>query len=264
MKTGMCIFGGIPHDKLAVLLRENGIYSTFIGSEEEDFDRVMKIYTDNGITVETLHAPFNKINDMWGDNDKAGEAILARLFDSVDKCAKYNIPTTIIHVSSGRPMPEISEKGVARYEKLFRYADDKGVKVALENLRYLENLKYFMDRYDSPVFCWDTGHENCYTDNIKHMEYFGDRLGALHIHDNRRVKDCDDHLLPYDGSIDFEEVAQHIAAGGKDITIMLEVCRGAKVDEKKVYEDISDEEYVRLAAEKVRKLAARTEELRKK
>ena len=44
MKTGMCIFGGIPHDKLAVLLRENEIYSTFIGSETENFDEVFDKY----------------------------------------------------------------------------------------------------------------------------------------------------------------------------------------------------------------------------
>ena len=264
MKTGMCIFGGIPHEKLAVLLRENEIYSTFIGSETENFDEVMKIYTDNGITVETLHAPFNKINDMWGDDDEAGEAILARLFNSVDTCAKYSIPVTIIHVSSGRPMPEISGKGIARYENLFRYAEEKGVKVALENLRYLENLKYFMDRYDTPVFCWDTGHESCYTDGIHHMEYFGERLGALHIHDNRGEKDCDDHLLPYDSNIDFESVARYIAKSPFDGTIMLEVCRKAAPDGKEFYADLSDEQYVKRAADAVRRLAVRVEEIREK
>ena len=264
MKIGMSIFGEISHEKVASLLKKNGIDKSFIGSETEDFDKVMKIYTENGITMETLHAPFHGINGMWSDDDEKGDAMLARLFDSVDKCAKYGIPTTIVHVSSGRPMPEISEKGVARYEKLFCYAKEKGVKVALENLRYLENLKYFMDRYDFPVFCWDTGHENCYTDNVKHMEYFSQRLGALHIHDNRAVKDADDHLLPFDGNIDFEEVAKYIAASGKDITVMLEICRSAKTDGKPFYDDISDEEYVERAVAAAKKIASRVNELRAK
>ncbi len=263
INIGMSIFGGIPHDRLAELLKENGIERTFIASEISDFDDVIKLYIEKGITVETLHAPFRGINAMWSEDEKEGEDMLLRLIDSVDKCAKYGIPTTIVHVSSGRPMPEITEKGIARYERLFDYAKEKGVKVALENLRYLENLKFLMDRYDFPVFCWDTGHENCYTDGIKYMEILGSRLGALHIHDNKMAKDRDDHLLPYDGNIDFEEVAQHIAKNGNDITVMLEVNRGAKINDDEVYGDISDEEFVKRAVCAVKKLAARIEEIRK-
>ncbi len=263
MKTGMLIFGGIPHEKLAVLYKENGIENTFISSEAPDFDKVMDIYIRNGITVETLHAPFDGINAMWGSDKEKGDRMLARLFDSVDKCAKYGIPVTIIHVSSGRPMPEISEEGIRRYTTLFEYAEKKGVKVALENLRYIENLKYFFDRYTSPVFCWDTGHENCYTDGIKHMELFGNRLGALHIHDNRCAWDSDDHLLPFDGAIDFEEVARYIADSGYDGTIMLEVCRNSNIDGKNFYENISDEEYVKKAAEAVKRIASTVEKYSK-
>ena len=259
MKTGMLVFGGVPHEKLAALYKENGVDSTFISSEEPDFDNAMQAYIKNGITVETLHAPFDKINDMWGKDNEKGDAIMKRLFDSVDKCAKYGIPVTIIHVSSGRPMPEISEDGIKRYTELFAYAKEKGVRVALENLRYTENLKYFLDRYSEPGFCWDTGHENCYTDGVAHMELFGERLIALHIHDNRGEKDCDDHMIPFDGSIDFEKAAKFIADSGYDGTIMLEVCRSSNIGGKNFYENISDEEYVKKAAEAARRIALAVE-----
>ena len=169
MNIGVMVFGDIPQERRAELLKENGIERTFIASEIPDFDEVMQLYIDKGITVETLHAPFQGINAMWSEDDKEGEEMLLRLIDSVDKCAKYGIPTTIVHVSSGRPMPEISEKGIARYERLFDYAKEKGVKVALENLRYLENLAFLMERYDYPVFCWDTEHKNCYTDGVNYI-----------------------------------------------------------------------------------------------
>ena len=256
MKTGMFIFGGIPHEKLAVLYKENGIENTFISSEEPDFDKVMDIYIRNGITVETLHAPFDGINAMWGSDKEKGDRMLARLFDSVDKCAKYGIPATIIHVSSGRPMPEITEDGIKRYTELFAYAKEKGVKVALENLRYTENLKYFLDRYEEPGFCWDTGHENCYTDGVNHMELFGKRLIALHIHDNRGEKDCDDHLLPFDGKIDFEKAAKYIAESGYKGTVMLEICRNSNTEGLNFYSNITDEEYVKKAAEAAQKIAS--------
>ena len=127
----------------------------------------------------------------------------------------------------------------------------------------LRNLRYFFDRYDHPVFCWDTGHENCYTDGIKHMELFGDRLGALHIHDNRCVWDSDDHILPYDGAIDFDKVARYIAKSGYEGTVMLEVCRNPVIDGKNVYEALTDEEYVERATSAVKKIADRIEEIRK-
>ena len=254
MNIGMSIFGGISHEKLVKLLPENGINRTFIGSETQNFDEVMKYYTNADITVETLHAPFDGINNMWTHDKEAGDAMLARLFDSVDKCEKYGIPTSIVHVSSGRPMPEISADGIHRYEALFEYAEKKGVKIALENLRYTENLKYFMDRYDFPVFCWDNGHESCYTDGVSHMNLFGKRLGALHLHDNRKEPDCDDHLLPYDGNIDMNTVGKHIANSGYTGTVMLEICRYPKINGSRCYEDLTDEEYVKRAAEAARRL----------
>ena len=95
------------------------------------------------------------------------------------------------------------------------------------------------------------------------MELFGDRLGALHIHDNRCVWDSDDHMLPYDGAIDFEEVAQHIAKSGYEGTVMLEICRSASVDGKNLYEGLTDEEYVEKAVKAARRIADRIEEIRK-
>ena len=38
MKIGMSIFGEISHEKVASLLKKNGIDRSFIGSETEDFD----------------------------------------------------------------------------------------------------------------------------------------------------------------------------------------------------------------------------------
>ena len=67
-----------------------------------------------------------------------------------------------------------------------------------------------------------------------------------------------DHQL----AIDFEEVARYIAESGYDGTVMLEVCRSAKVDGKNFYENCTDEEYVEKAAKAVKKLAARIEEIR--
>ena len=38
---------------------------------------------------------------------------------------------------------------------------------------------------------------------------FGDKLKALHIHDN--MPDGDHHMIPYDGNVDFDRVTTQLA-----------------------------------------------------
>lgn len=263
MELGIGVFGGTNIEEQVKYFKKFGVLGTFIGSENANFEMAIQLFKENGIICEALHAPFDKINDMWGEDEVAAKKMIDRLKDSVDKCEKYRIPVSVVHLSSGRPMPEINERGVSRFEEVFDYANKKGVIIALENLRYKENNVFFMEKYETLGFCWDNGHEYCYTKGIKFMELFGDRLCALHIHDNRCETDTDDHFLPFDGNIDFEEVAKAIAKSGYKGTLMLEINRQASIDGKKVYEDLNNEDYVKRAVDSARKLADMIENYKK-
>lgn len=263
MNIGIGIYDGISMETQVEWFRKLGIDRTFIGSETENFHQVMELFRQNGIICETLHAPYDHINDLWGEDDAPAERMLARLKDSVDKCHRYGIGVTIVHLSSGRPMPAMHERGLQRFEELFRYAQEKGVVPALENQRYLENLAYFMDRYQSPGFCWDCGHEYGFSKGIRFLELFGHRAVALHIHDNRCGTDTDDHLLPFDGSIDFSQVAHQLARSGYQGTLMLEVSKAVKPGGLPTYAHLTDEEYIRRAVEAARRLAHMVEAKRK-
>ena len=256
METGMCIFSGVSYPEMVEGFKKYGVKRTFIGSEMPDFDNVMKLFLENGIICETLHAPYKKINDMWGEDEIAAKNMIDSLKDAIDKCNKYNIPVVIVHLSSKMPMPEINEIGLKRFEEVFDYADARNVKIALENQRYLENLEFFLNKYDDKGFCWDTGHEFALSvdGDIKNMELFGDKTVALHIHDNRCDFNKDDHLLPYDGAIDFDYVAKAIAKSGYEGTLMLEVTKEADLDGVKLYENLSDDEYIKRAVDALNKL----------
>lgn len=257
MEIGINIYSGIDFKKQVQLFKKYGIHRTFAGSGISDFDNTMKLFKENGIVCETLHAPYDKINDMWSDDFEAGDEMLKRLKNGVDRCAKYGIGIIVVHVSSGRPMPEITKSGIARFDELFNYAKSKGVTVALENLRYYENLSHLMDKYKDVTFCWDNGHESCYTAGLDFIEIYGQRLSAIHINDNRGVADADDHLLPFDGNIDFEVVAKKLADIGYKGTLMLEVTKNVSIDGKMVYSNMTDEEYFERAVS----AAARVSEL---
>lgn len=262
MEIGLGIFNGISYEKQVECFKKLGVKRTFIGSYIPEFERIIKLFRDNGIICETLHAPFDGINNMWLD-DESGDVMLERLKDCIDKCSAYEIPVAIVHASSGRPMPEISEYGLKRYDELFDYARKKGVKIALENLRYAENVMYLVKRYPDAGSCWDIGHENCFSDGEKFLELFGDRLIALHIQDNRCIKDYDDHLIPFDGNIDFEDAMRHLAKCGYNGTMMLEIGRDTVIDGKKVYADLTDEEYIIRAVDAAKKLASMVESYNK-
>ena len=251
MNIGIGVFRGLPLIKQIEFLKKNVVTRTFISSEWEDFHGAMRLFRENGIVCETLHAPFDRINDMWGRNPFAAARMLKRLKDAVKKCARYNIPVAVVHLSSGRPMPAITKQGIRRYDRLMRYADRLGVKIAYENQRYLENISFFMDRHKSAGFCYDVGHENCFTNGIMFMELYGDRLCALHVHDNRCGDNTDDHMIPFDGNIDYAYAAKYIADSGFNGTMMLEVNRKSKA----VYENVTDGEYYARAAAAAKRLA---------
>lgn len=264
MNTGICIFRGYPLEKQIEQLRKNGVTRTFISSEWDDFDYAMRLLNENGITCETLHAPFDKINDMWGRNPFAAARMLKRLKDAVRKCAEYNVPVAVVHLSSGRPMPQINRRGIRRYDRLIKYARRLGVKIAYENQRYLENLSFFMKRHPDAGLCYDIGHENCFTHGIMFMEHFSDRLCALHVHDNRCGDNTDDHMIPFDGRIDYDYAMKYIADSGKDVTLMLEINRKAKIEGVKLYESVTMEEYYSRAAASAKRLADIVEGYRSK
>lgn len=199
-----------------------------------------------GFGLDSLHAPFDGINHMWLEGED-GEIMLKRLTDTVDLCAAGDIPKAVIHLSSGLTPPRINDLGYRRFNTLVEHAVKKGVRLAFENQRMLANLAFVLEEYkDLPEvgFCWDTGHELCFTDGREYMPLFGDRLIAVHLQDNHGVFNQDQHLLPFDGKVDWEKAARYIKNSPYEGPLMLEVFyRSPEITHYYGYEDLSVEEY---------------------
>jgi len=165
----------------------------------------------------------------------------------VDDCVAYAIPTMIVHLSSGNNPPQINPFGFDRIKRLAEKADKYGINVALENLRNSESLGYILGKIDSPHigFCYDSGHHHCRNPKEDLLPKYGSRLMALHLHDNDGTDD--QHLLPFDGTIDWTKTMQNICQTSYSGVIALEVMsRG--------YEKISADEFLNLAFERAKKL----------
>ena len=257
MKIGinMNAFGDIDIDLQIRLMQTNGFEATFVKAEHPGVEEMLHAIRTAGIVCESVHAPLGKeLNDLWYEGE-AGEHMLARQKRSVDLCARYAIPVMVVHLSSGVPAPRISDIGYRRFKALVDYADEHGVKIAFENQRYLANIAFAFEQFPTAGFCWDVGHEGVFANNRRYMPLFGHLLTQLHVHDNFGPGTRDVHIIPYDGSIDYERVAQSIAAVDYDRSLMLELCAPAS----DVYDGWTPEQYYKHAAEGARRLADRVD-----
>jgi len=244
--------GGLDDEAYIRRAAELGFSAVFSGMMEEARQlRAAELIAACGMQYETIHAPFGHINDIWL-NCEAGEHMCAELIACVDRCAQVGAGIAVVHLSSGLKPPPVTDIGRARFDRLISHARGKGVRIAFENQRLLANLAWVLETYsaaDQVGFCWDCGHEACFTPGREYMPLFGSRLICTHIHDNAGIFDQDSHMLPFDGQIDFTRVADHIRKAGYSGSLMLEVSAAC-------YSGIAADAFLQKAARAARNLAA--------
>lgn len=221
-----------------------GFDSVFSCVDDDEFvGHVAAKCYEHGLKYEYLHAPWNKINELWFDNLNA-EDVLNNFKHSVDLAAEYDIPIIISHISSKEDAPHVTDAGLRNFDKFAAYAASKNRIVAVENQRKLGNIATILEVYDKTSnvqFCWDVGHEKCFAFGREYMPLFADRCVATHIHDNNCKYNVDEHILPWDGNIDFRRTAELIHNTGYTGTLMLEIDLPHEGSDK--YRDLSVEQF---------------------
>lgn len=256
-----CLTGSL--DELSTLKLAYEIGFTCITTDTIRLNELYKIKEASntlGIDIPFIHSPFKNINRMWIKGEDYRE-IYDGIIESIDSASACNIPTVVVHVSSGWQAPPVNDLGLARYDSLVEYADVKGVTLAFENLRMIGNLACLIDRYEcrqNVRFCYDCGHEHCYTKTVSWIDIFTNKIIATHIHDNLgrpfddKVTDRDTHWLPFDGSFNYHEMMAKLNKYGYRGPLMLEVYRTARED----YGTLSAEEFMATAYDRIRRISA--------
>ena len=217
----------------------------------EDFGRIdyrsaPKLARQAGLFIENIHTPFEGINNLWLDN-LDGNALTEHLLECLIDCGDFKIPVMVMHLSGGENPPAFNKLGLNRIKRIVEKAEQCGIKVALENTRKTEYLRFVLDQIDSPYlgFCYDSGHHKCRTPNDDLLFLYGSRLMSLHLHDNDGTDD--EHRLPFDGKIDWSETMRKIAKTGYQGAIALEVANLG-------YEDLKVEEFLQETFERAKRL----------
>jgi sugar phosphate isomerase/epimerase len=256
-KTGIHYYFGYKtsNKERFKLIKEAGFDTVCLwwGNEFGDYDEDKNLLPERarsiGLEVENVHTPFQETNYIWTDSINA-EAIVDRYKNCILDCSTHNIPTAVVHLSSGNTPPPISEIGLDRIKAIVELAESKGVNIALENLRKPEYLEYVFSNIQAKRlgFCYDSGHENCFTKGIDYLKLYGDKLMALHLHDNDGSDD--QHKIPGEGTISWEAVARKIQATGYKGAMCLEISN----EYSQLYSNILAEEFLKIAHEKAMNL----------
>jgi len=215
---------------------------------DEDFNRFPDYAAKAGLYVENAHAPYRGANALWYDNLN-GTDYTERLIACIADCAFYSIPTLVMHpTSKGKiPLPE-DRVGLDRMKRIAETAERFEVNVALENMGSPDYIGYIFDnvKSDRLGFCYDSGHHLCFTPKLDLIGKYGNRLMALHLHDNNGISDS--HNLPMTGKVNWAELSNKLNKLGYSGACALEAQNGG-------FENISDpEEFLRIALEKAKEV----------
>jgi len=195
----------------------------------------------NGMIFHSIHAP-NKLTGWLWENSPETRELVDEWIRCIDDCADHGIPIVVLHPFQGidkigKPNP----LGIENFKPVIAAAAKRNVKIAVENCEGEEYFTALMDAFrdcEHVGFCWDSGHEVCYGMSFNPVDRYGDRLICTHLHDNLGITSSngkiaakdDMHRLPYDGIIDWEDLAARLKRIGYRDILTFELKKTAYYD----------------------------------
>ena len=199
---------------------------------------VAQWFRDHRVSLHSVHAPLYADSD-WGrlGGLAVSVAYLERRLriDSMDEIKRAldiadHLPFRYLILHMGLPGEEYDlskfDAAMTSLEHLKIFANERGVELLLENIpnelgtpeRLMEFLQY--TRLNLKV-CLDTGHAHMTCGVHATFETLRNLVASTHVHDNRREKD--DHLMPFDGEIDWTETVRDLRRGHGQFPVLFEV-----------------------------------------
>ena len=195
---------------------------------------------ETGLALHGIHAP---IVQSMGGGDRWGETISNAVADSARRQAAVReadtalniarqIPADVFVVHLGTPVSQGGENNRSAafrsVEDICRLAEPLGIRVALEvipnPLSDGASLVAMLERdldFPRTGICLDFGHAFLQGDVADTIETVAEHLITTHVHDNRGKKD--EHLVPFDGNINWDLALMTMQKVGFDGTYLMEL-----------------------------------------
>lgn len=170
-----------------------------------------KLARKAGLYVENMHTPVHEQNFLSLDS-LDGESVYHTYLQCVEDCHDNEISTMVIHLPNDKYL--LNNLGINRLENVVERAEKYNVNIAFENLGNLANLATVLMKFESTNvgYCYDSCHHVNYAPDVDLLDLYGSRLMALHLQDNGGTHN--QHQLPFDGNIDWNNVMRKISETG--------------------------------------------------
>jgi sugar phosphate isomerase/epimerase len=197
---------------------------------------------ESKVSLHSMHAPITdafangQIQKMFSTATRDAEARRSTLREiSTALNVARDIPFRFLVVHLGVPVAlkpgsddNNREAAIRSIEEIHAEAQAVGVQLALEvmgnGLSTAPDLVEILERSfeeTSVGICMDVGHAHLLGDTAEAIETVSEYLVTTHIHDNRRQSD--DHLVPFQGSIDWPSTMMAFEKIGYDGVLMYEM-----------------------------------------
>ncbi|MBR3674379.1 MAG: sugar phosphate isomerase/epimerase [Clostridia bacterium] len=183
----------------------------------------LKYIREKGLNVIFAHLGYKNINDLWLENE-VGDKLVEGYKNDIKICKENNIPMVVMHLTSKSEAPKYNETGLKRLKEIVDYAQELNIKVAFENTKIKGYLDYVIENIDNENvgICFDSGHYHVHFNDDLDFPKFKDRIFAVHLHDNDQSDDL--HLMPFEGTLDWEETIKNLKECNYDGPVTLELC----------------------------------------
>jgi sugar phosphate isomerase/epimerase len=194
---------------------------------------------EGGLELYSVHAP---ISDRYG---AAGELMSIASADAkarvqamteVERALQIarRIPLKVLVIHLGWPRTQTRFGGTNRdaarrsVEELVLLAEPLGVRIAIEvipnDLSRAGSLVHLIEEDLESAeagICLDFGHANLDGDLVDAIEVVSGHLASIHVHDN--LGRADDHLMPFEGTIDWPAALTAVQKVGYDGPMIFEI-----------------------------------------
>lgn len=197
---------------------------------------------ETGLRLHSIHAPVTEAveHGRWGvpfSNASPDPAVRGRAVTEAKAALELarRVPVDVLVVHLGLPDSLLPTPGANNRDAVRRSVEDivaaagpLGVRVALENIPAAMStpesiVALIEDELDLPALgaCLDFGHANIMGGVADAIDVMGEVLIAAHLHDNGGSRD--EHLPPFEGTIDWAEAFMGLRKVGYEGVLMIEV-----------------------------------------
>jgi sugar phosphate isomerase/epimerase len=183
------------------------------------------------------YASLNEYNRLAGVDLIKNRIDLAHILDAGSIVLHFAQPHEVFEADKNY-REQYYCQALKSFDELEYYCKTRRIRICIENTGRQEYDRYMFDtlfkRYDGAYMglCFDTGHGNflCKNNCLEFAERYNDRLFMIHIHDNQGGKD--EHLIPFEGTFNWEGFAKVLAQSPYEFPLLIESAINGEGGEK--------------------------------